>query len=150
MSLRIPAPLLETIKRHAEAHYPEEGAGLILGYGGQEPRLAVQLRPLRNSFAPDSRHNRYMIDPWAMMEADQEAESMGLDVIGVFHSHPDHPAQPSEYDRQWAMPWYVYLITSVHQGKAGETRAWLLNDDHQAFTQETLLDGRSILDQEAP
>jgi proteasome lid subunit RPN8/RPN11 len=149
MSLSISAKLLEAIEKHGEAQYPEEGAGLILGYGGREPRLAVQLRPLNNGFAPESRHHRYLIDPWAMMEAEQEAESLGLDVIGVFHSHPDHPAQPSEYDRQWAMPWYVYLITSIDRGKATETRAWLLNDDHRAFSQETLWDGRSIPDQEA-
>jgi proteasome lid subunit RPN8/RPN11 len=61
---------------------------------------------------------------------------MGLDVLGVFHSHPDHPNQPSEFDRQWAWPNFSYLITSVVQGVAVESRSWRLNEDRANFSEE--------------
>jgi len=59
-------------------------------------------------------------------------------LVGIFHSHPDHPAQASEFDREWAMPWFSYLITSVQDGKAGETRSWRLSDDRAGFVEEEI------------
>jgi proteasome lid subunit RPN8/RPN11 len=74
-----------------------------------------------------------------MMAAEDEAEALGLDVVGVFHSHPDHPAEASETDREWALPWFSYLITSVRSGRAAESRSWRLVDDRSIMIEEPLL-----------
>ena len=67
-----------------------------------------------------------------------EAERRGLDLVGVFHSHPDHPDLPSEYDREWAQPNFSYLITSVEKGTVLESRSWRLIEDRSAFVEEAL------------
>jgi len=74
-----------------------------------------------------------------VLHSEQEAAQRGLDVIGVFHSHPDHPNQPSEFDRDWAMPWFSYVITSVNDGETVASRSWRLTDDRTAFIEETIL-----------
>jgi len=61
-----------------------------------------------------------------------------LDVLGVFHSHPDHPNQPSEFDREWAMPWFSYVITSINLGRAVASRSWLLSEDRAQFAEEQI------------
>ena len=87
----------------------------------------------------ETRHNRYLIPPEEILQGELEAEERGLDVIGYFHSHPDHPARPSEFDRDHAWPWYSYLIISVIDGKAGDSRAWQLREDRSGFAEETLV-----------
>ena len=136
--LHLPNHLLSKIWEHGVSHYPEEGAGLILGWLDEDKRVAECLLPLENRFQEESRHNRYLIDPKDALAAEQQAERQGLTVIGVFHSHPDHPATPSEHDRQWALPWYSYVITCLHLGKALETRSWRLAEDRSRFIEEPL------------
>jgi proteasome lid subunit RPN8/RPN11 len=138
MTLHIPRKLLLQIWDHGERTYPEENAGLILGTVNGEERWASRLLPLENKFQSESRHNRYLINPEDMMAGEQEAERLALEILGVFHSHPDHPAEPSEFDRQWALPWYSYLITSVDRGHALESRSWRLNDDRSQMIEEVL------------
>ena len=130
MSLRLPAQLMAEIQRHAEQRYPEEGAGLILGSLDGEDRTARSVLPVNNTFEAEQRGRRYLIDPMTILQAEEEAERKGLSVLGVFHSHPDHPPTPSKFDVEWAVPWYIYLITSVRQGIAEHTRAWQLQEDH--------------------
>ncbi len=139
MRLEVPADLLRRIHAHGEAHYPEEGAGVLLGTVEGDRRRVHDLVPVANRFEPGSRHNRYRIEPQDLLQAEQQAEAAGLEVIGIFHSHPDHPAEPSEFDRQWALPWYSYLITRVAAGKAVESRSWRLADDRSHFDEETLV-----------
>ncbi len=138
MTLYVPGRLLEEIWAHGEASYPEEGAGVLLGNVEGEDRWAKQLLPFANHFVAESRHNRYLIEPRDMLRAEEEAERLGMDVIGVFHSHPDHPARPSEFDREWALPWYSYVITCVENGKAVESRSWRLTADRQQMQEEPL------------
>jgi len=138
MTLHIPRELLLQIWDHGERTYPEENAGLILGTVNGEERWASRLLPLENKFQSESRHNRYLINPEDMMAGEQEAEGLALEILGVFHSHPDHPAEPSEFDRQWALPWYSYLITSVDRSHALESRSWRLNDDRSQMIEEVL------------
>ena len=134
--LQISKSLIQQIEAHGESHYPEEGAGLILGRFLGETRNAEQLLPLENQFEASSRHNRYMIEPEEMIRAEIKAEDLGLDIIGVFHSHPNHPAIPSEFDRERALPWYSYIITRVDPSGASESRSWRLSDDRQFFEEE--------------
>jgi proteasome lid subunit RPN8/RPN11 len=73
-----------------------------------------------------------------MLRGEQEALRLGLDVVGVFHSHPDHPNRPSDFDREWALPWYSYVITSVQAGQAVESLSWRLEEDRSAFIEEQI------------
>ena len=139
MTLQVSRTLLDQIRRHGEASYPDEGAGLLYGEAHGDDRRATALRPLANTHPKGERRRRYRIDPTDMMAAEDEAEALGLDVVGVFHSHPDHPAEASETDREWALPWFSYLITSVRFGRAAETRSWRLVDDRSIMIEEPLL-----------
>jgi proteasome lid subunit RPN8/RPN11 len=138
MSLRIPSEILERIHLHGEQAYPEEGAGLLLGDFNQGEQQVREILPLENARESQARHNRYQLTPQDYLQGEDYAESLGFAVLGVFHSHPDHPNMPSEFDRQWAWPNFSYLITSVIQGKAAESRSWRLKDDRQAFNEEQI------------
>lgn len=138
MSLHIPADILAQIHAHGETAYPEEGAGLLFGSINDESRTVKQILVLDNIREDNARHNRYLVDPKDYLRGETEAARLGLDVIGVFHSHPDHPNRPSEFDREWAMPFFSYLITSVNRGRAAGSRSWLLTEDRAAFTEETI------------
>ena len=136
MSLKITPDLLNKIQCHGEAAYPDEGAGLLLGEVAGEDKRVTALLPLNNSREDGARHNRYLLTAQDYLHGEGEAARQGLDVLGVFHSHPDHPNRPSEFDREWAMPWFSYVITSVNAGKAAGSRSWLLSEDRSAFTEE--------------
>jgi proteasome lid subunit RPN8/RPN11 len=138
MGLEISSELLNQIHRHGEVAYPEEGAGLLLGVANGERKQVQAILPLSNTREDNARHNRYLLTPQDYLRGEQEAASLGLDVLGVFHSHPDHPNRPSEYDREWAMPWFSYVITSVQAGKAAGSRSWLLSDDRQSFVEDRI------------
>lgn len=138
MRLEISKALVDQIWQHGEAAYPEEGAGLLLGGDENGQRTVVAILPLTNARENNARHNRYLITPQDMLRGENEAIQQGLEIVGVFHSHPDHPNHPSEFDREWALPWYSYLITSVTQGVAQASRSWRLLDDRSQFVEETL------------
>jgi proteasome lid subunit RPN8/RPN11 len=137
--LEIPSQVLTDINQHGEKAYPEEGAGLLLGYIEADERIVERIFPLTNSREDAARHNRYLITAQDMLKAEDEALRLGLDVIGVFHSHPDHPDEPSEFDREWALPWFSYLITSVRSGRSVSRRSWRLSDDRSLFWEENIL-----------
>jgi proteasome lid subunit RPN8/RPN11 len=99
----------------------------------KQVRLIMELENAREE---EARHNRYLITPQDILRGEQHAERLGLEILGVFHSHPDHPNRPSEYDREYAIPWYSYLITSVNSGTAVESRSWLLSEDRGNFNEE--------------
>ncbi len=139
MTLFASPGLLDQIRAHGEASYPEEGAGLLLGEVRGGDRRATALRPLTNAHPQGGRRRRYRIEPAEMMAAEDEADALGLEVIGVFHSHPDHPAEASETDRELALPWFSYVITSVRSGQAAESRSWRLVDDRSGMVEEELL-----------
>jgi proteasome lid subunit RPN8/RPN11 len=138
MKLEISADMLERIHAHGEKSYPEEGAGFLLGRAEAAWRGVTDILTLTNAREDSARHNRYLLTAEDMLRAEDEADKLGLDVIGVFHSHPDHPNQPSEFDREWAMPWFSYIITSVDDGKAMASRSWRLVDDRSKFEEEII------------
>ena len=138
MKLEISQQLLDQIHAHGEAAYPAEGAGFMLGNVNGDLRLVTAILKLSNAREESAQHNRYLLTPQDVLHSEQEAAQRGLDVIGVFHSHPDHPNQPSEFDREWAMPWFSYIITNVNNGKAVKSRSWRLADDRTAFVEETI------------
>ena len=130
--------LLRAIQAHGEAAYPNEGAGLLLGQAGDEHKTLADILPLANEWESGEQFHRYLITPRDMLRGETEAAQRGLDVIGIFHSHPDHVAEPSTMDRDWALPWFSYVITSVQSAKAAVSRAWLLRDDRSAFDEEPI------------
>jgi proteasome lid subunit RPN8/RPN11 len=139
MYLELSQELLREIHAHGEGAYPEEGAGLILGRVSEEKKLATEILQLANGREATARHNRYLLAPEDYLRGEQEAYQRGLEVLGIFHSHPDHPSRPSEYDREWAWPWFSYLITSVQAGRAVDSRSWKLSEDRSEFTEEMIV-----------
>lgn len=138
MKITIPVQVMAEIQTHGEKLYPEEGAGLILGSIEDEIREARRVLPMPNYFDSNERERRYRLDPREILQAEELAEQLGLEVIGVFHSHPDHPPAPSQYDLEWAVPWYLYLITSIEGGTASESRVWRMLEDHSSMVEEVL------------
>lgn len=135
---------LHTIGRHASASYPEECCGVLIGSGGFDGDasgrngggVVVERILSVGNEREDSRHNRYVISPETILAAQKEARTRGLDVVGYYHSHPDHPAVPSEFDREHAWPGVSYLIVSVEKGRVAATRSWRLSDDRERFDEE--------------
>ena len=136
-SIRIAADLLDKIQKNGETAYPEEGAGFLIGVDGSE-KAVLDILPLPNAREDSARHNRYLISPEDYLKAEMTADELGLSLIGVFHSHPDHPNRPSEFDREWAQPFFSYVITSVEKGKAISSRSWLLKEDRSMFEEEKI------------
>jgi proteasome lid subunit RPN8/RPN11 len=137
MSLMISRELLESIREHGKRAYPNECCGVLLGRIENSGKAVVKLRPMENA-REDSPRNRYLISPRDLLEAEKAARALGLDIVGVYHSHPDHPARPSEFDREHAFPWYSYIIVSVRRGEPLDLTSWTLRDDRTAFDAEDL------------
>ena len=132
--LVVPGRLIEQINAHVEKAYPEEGAGFLIGEEGQ----VKEIMALSNSREDGARHNRFLFTPEDYLQAEMKAEGLGLDLIGVFHSHPDCPNVPSEYDREWAQPFFSYIITRVDNGKAVNSRSWRLLENRSMYEEEEI------------
>src|SRR5258708_37064813 len=126
--LTVASAIVHAIHAHGEAAYPNEGAGLLLGTVTPDGKTVADILPLANEWEAGEQYHRYMITPQDMLRGEQEAARRGLDVLGIFHSHPDHPAEPSTMDRDWALPWFSYVITSVHTAQAVASRSCLLRE----------------------
>jgi proteasome lid subunit RPN8/RPN11 len=137
MSLRLGSVITGQIHQDLARAYPEEGCGVLLGRELGETREVVRVVTFDNQ-CDESRRNRYLIAPEQFLAADRAARDEGLDVLGFYHSHPDHPARPSEFDRENAWPWYSYVIVSVLQGRAADTTCWRLAEDRSRFEPEAL------------
>jgi len=137
--VRIAASDLTRIHAHGEQAYPEECCGVLIGRDAKEGEPATVVRVIAaENERVDSRHNRYVISPQSLLRAQRDARAAGLDVVGYYHSHPDHPARPSEFDREHAWPGTSYVIVSVREGKAVDCRSWRLRDDRAAFEEEAI------------
>ncbi|MBI5666737.1 MAG: M67 family metallopeptidase [Chloroflexi bacterium] len=141
MAVNLHRSLQETIFRHLEATYPNEGGGFLLGTLHNGDVRITETIQIQNVFAAEEQYHRYAMTPqdWARLE--DEADARGLALVGYYHSHPDSPAVPSVYDRDHALPHFVYLITEVQEARAGEMRAWRLRPDRTAFEAEELAVG---------
>jgi len=132
--LSISKELAERIRAHGAETYPHECCGALLGRD-DEAREILGLFPLINR-RDDSPQNRFSVTAQDVLDAEKFARQQELDVVGWYHSHPDHPARPSAYDRDHAWPWYSYIIVSVAQGQPQDMTSWRLNDDRQQFSPE--------------
>jgi proteasome lid subunit RPN8/RPN11 len=133
------AELTAAIRREGEAAYPDECCGILLGrIPGEGRRIVEAVMPIVNAREAEERYHRFRIEPEDFMRAEKEARKQGRDVLGFYHSHPDHPARPSDYDREYALPFYSYIIVAVEGGKAGDFTSWELAADRSAFFPETI------------
>jgi proteasome lid subunit RPN8/RPN11 len=155
MVLKLYSHHLQAIQNHAERIYPEECCGLLLGQRRGDVKTLIEVLPTENSWDDEaadafqaiegsaqlesSKRSRFSIAPVVMLKAQKDARNRRLDIIGIFHSHPDHPAVPSEFDRAIAWQQYSYIIVSVQQGKACDLKSWSLDDNHQFQPEDILI-----------
>ena len=142
--IRLGAALREEIERHAEREYPRECCGLLVGRitDGGRTREVHATYPVANIFSEEAeRHHRMAIEPLEYARAERLHAAEGLGVVGNYHSHPDHPAVPSQYDLEHLAPWPTmsYVVVSVLQGKASDLRSWELEADRSRFNEEEVL-----------
>ncbi len=147
MSIFLSTEICNRIHAYAEKSYPDEGAGLILGINQNGDKHLFELLWFANARENSARRNSYLLTPHDYLAGELEAERLGLEVVGMFHSHPDHPDQPSDFDREWAIPSLSYIIISIWQGSAVSSRSWKLDSDRNRFTEEPILITNSRTDQ---
>jgi proteasome lid subunit RPN8/RPN11 len=128
------------IRSHGAETYPHECCGALLGVDSDAGREIRSLFRLVNRQS-DSPRNRFSITAEDVLDAARAARGIGLDVVGWYHSHPDHPALPSEFDREQAWPWYSYVIVSVIKGESQTIASWRLADDRMRFEPEKISAG---------
>jgi len=137
--LKLSSELENNIKVDGETAYPNECCGIILGeISDNGTKNAKRTVAINNSGEDSERYHRFLITPEDMLRAEQAARVAKLEVIGFYHSHPDHPSEPSGYDKDHALPFYSYVIVSVDGGKARLLTSWELTDDRLYFTQEVI------------
>ena len=122
------------IVSHAEQGYPHEVVGLL---GGDRNTNAVYDIKMLFNERGDTK-NRYKVSGLTILRAEQELERQGLELVGYYHSHPDHPSQYSEYDREHALPNMSYLIISIVQGKENTVQSWRLTEDREQMEEEKI------------
>jgi proteasome lid subunit RPN8/RPN11 len=135
--IKISKEALSQIERHGEDAYPEECCGIMLGSNDGSDRIVEEVMRLDNE-QDENRKRRFFVTPKQYMRAEQIAVEKKLELLGFYHSHPDHPAAPSEFDREHALPWFIYVIASIMERKAGNVTAWTLNDSRR-FEQVKLM-----------
>lgn len=140
--LKISSELADKIRAHGAQTYPHECCGALLGRDTEVADRRVYreihgLHPLVNR-RDDSPNNRFSVTSQDVLDAEKAARQQGLEVVGWYHSHPDHPARPSQYDRDHAWPWYSYIIVSVANRIPEEMTSWRLTDDRTEFELEEI------------
>ena|SRR5688572_784855 len=136
--VRIAAATLHDIAAHAAAAYPEECCGVLLGVDAGDERVISSAIAVQNERA-DERTRRYVIEADTILLAEATARELGVEIVGFYHSHPDHPAEPSTFDRDHSWPWYTYIIVPSRRDGAGTARAWRLQDDRAAFDEQQIV-----------
>jgi proteasome lid subunit RPN8/RPN11 len=135
--LKIREDLVQRVQAHARRAYPHECCGALLGVDGESSREVLDLLPLVNR-RDDSPRNRFELAPEDVLLAERAARERHLELLGWYHSHPNAPAGPSEFDRQHAWPWYSYIIVSVQKGEPRDMASWRLRDDRGAYDSEAI------------
>ncbi len=135
-SVSLSEAAFDAIRRHGQETFPHECCGALIGYADQS--LIVVALPLPNTTEEGPRR-RFLIRPTDYREAEKAARSAELSLLGFYHSHPDHPAQPSQHDLDHAWPNLHYLIASVMQGRYEVLRAWKLREDRSQFDEQQLI-----------
>lgn len=137
----VTAEHLAAIRAHGEKDYPNECCGLLIGRTEADGRkLVVETLPLQNAIPEGAQHDRTLITPRDLMRGEKYARSKQLDVVGNYHSHPDWPAEASQFDLDHAWPTWSYIIVSVPKGKATDLFSWEMEPDRSRFNREELIE----------
>lgn len=133
MALHLNAGVYDAIRSHGAETYPSECCGALIGESGR----VVHLHRLPNTTEEGPRR-RFLVRPSDYRDAERRATELGAELLGFYHSHPDHPARPSQYDLDHAWPFFSYIIVSVREGTPEAMTSWRLRDDRSAFDPEDL------------
>jgi proteasome lid subunit RPN8/RPN11 len=136
MTLRLPGALADEIRRHGEAAYPAECCGAMVGRVEGAAKDVLRLSPAVNRRTDDP--HRYLISPDDLRQLEREVREAGQEIVGYYHSHPDHPARPSVFDAEHAWPWYSYLIVRIDRGRGTDMASWVLDDERPLMHPESL------------
>jgi proteasome lid subunit RPN8/RPN11 len=137
MMVRIAEKLARQIDEHGIKTYPEECCGMILGRIAGDVQIVESIVEIENHH-DENRKRRFLITPQQYLRAEQTAKQLHLDLLGFYHSHPDHPAIPSAYDTEHALPLFTYIIASIVQREAKSMTAWQLSEDRFRFVEKVL------------
>lgn len=160
--LKISTTAIQAIRTHGEEGYPLEICGFLVGHAVEGARTVFEAWPVRNAWEDDpglrsrmfaaregaaasaerwegaTTERRYLVSPQDLLAAMKRARAAGMDLVGVYHTHPEHPAVPSDFDRDAAWPDWSYIILSVREGKGAELRSWVLEEDGTGFAEEAM------------
>ena len=141
--LKIPPRLVDKIREHGSQTYPHECCGALLGRDAEEDADSSPVREIHALFPlpnrrQDSPRNRFSLTAEDVRDAERAADLQGLQVVGWYHSHPDHPARPSDFDRQHAWPFYSYVIVSIAKGEPVDMTSWQLQETSETFAREDI------------
>ncbi len=135
-NIKLNEAALATIQLEGEKAYPYECCGFLYGNETDQLREILEAAPVANTY-DGKKNRRFSISPLAYQKAELYAVQQGTTLLGIYHSHPDHPSKPSEHDRKLAMPFFSYIIISVKEGNAEEVQSWQLNDTFE-FEEERI------------
>jgi proteasome lid subunit RPN8/RPN11 len=137
--IKIPASLLRQIYDHTEASYPNECCGLMIGTTDGEMNHVVHAFRACKNLNQERARDRYLMDPLDQLRVQREFDNSPWEIIGIYHSHPDHPSRPSQTDTDGAYAGYSYVIISVQKGTVAGAQSWVLNEAEKRFYEEPLL-----------
>lgn len=138
--LVLPEPLARQIEREGVAAYPNECCGILYGRDAGEKRIAERLEAVANDFEAGEQYHRFSISPQTLMNAEKTAAAEKRLVLGFYHSHPDHPARPSEYDRQHGWPFYSYVIVSIAKREPVDMTSWVMDEQTETFSRQDIVE----------
>lgn len=129
---------LTEIREHGIRDYPYECCGLLLGRFQTDRKVVTETYPISNAREESAKRNRFLITPEELMKGERYAREHDLEVVGFYHSHPDSPAVPSQYDLEHAWPTYSYIIVSTSADRANDLFSWEQEPDRSRFNQEEI------------
>jgi proteasome lid subunit RPN8/RPN11 len=140
--LHLPAAMARQIEQEGAAAYPNECCGVIYGRDveGGTRRIVERIEPVENAYEAAEQFHRFSITPKQLMAAEKQAAAEKRLVLGFYHSHPDHPARPSEVDRQHAWPFYSYIIVSIASRVAVDMTSWMLDERSETLSRQDIVE----------
>jgi proteasome lid subunit RPN8/RPN11 len=134
--IRLKDSVAENIRRHASNAYPDECCGALIGTSHDAGDTKVFVALELENVTDEGPRRRFRVSPREYQQSEAHARRLGADLVGFYHSHPDHPAEPSQYDLDHAWPNFSYVIVSVREGETAELRSWRLRADRSSFDEE--------------
>ena len=136
--IKIAEAQLQEIREHGVRDYPYECCGLLLGRFAENGKVVCETYPISNAREESAKRNRFLITPEELMRGERYARDNDLEVVGFYHSHPDSPAVPSNYDLEHAWPTYSYIIVSTGEGASTDLFSWEQEPDRSRFNEEEI------------